>query len=166
MYTVAMEMKPPLHRYPSLFYFVRKLRQPSYGGVKCRSYSNRLFFGDQPPVLNVVHKIRVNGIPMQNTAYFICQRPNRLCFAERQFHAQKDVAIDRKVASVGRERGVCCLDVKLQYFHLYGRRRGLQSSQLELGKSKALGQSVDESLPLAIQFQRRGNQPPHQEQGK
>src|SRR5712692_1622105 len=139
MYTVAMEMKPPLHRYPSLFYFVRKLRQPSYGGVKCRSYSDRLFFGDQSPVLNVVHKIRANGIPMQNTAYFICQRSNRLGFAQRQLRPQKNVTIDRKVASVGSERGVCCLDVKFQYFYVDGRRRGLQGSQLELGKSKALG---------------------------
>ena len=38
--------------------------------MKCRSYSNRLFFGDQSPVLNVVRIIRAYDIAVQNTAVY------------------------------------------------------------------------------------------------
>ena len=66
MYTLDTEVEPSLHRHSSLFYFARKLHEPGYGVVKCRPYSNRLFLGDQSPVLNIIHKVRVYGIAMPN----------------------------------------------------------------------------------------------------
>ena len=66
MYAFDTEMEPSLHRHSSLFYVARKLHEPGYRVVKCRSYSNRLFLGDQSPLLNIIHKIRVYRIAMPN----------------------------------------------------------------------------------------------------
>jgi len=53
-YSIDMEMKPSFDWHPRSFYSLRELGQLAHGIAKCHSNSNRLFFGDQSPVFEVL----------------------------------------------------------------------------------------------------------------